>query len=318
MSDFAEKLLFLFLDVIMPLAVGYFMRRRNLMSIGVCNMLLKMNVRVLVAIIGFGSFWLVKLDYHILWLILLGIVSCTAIPGLISYFYAREKVPDLSDRGAYLLSVMLSNTGTLGGLCAFIAIGQLAYAYVQVIAMAQNIMTFIYCFPLAEYYRQKYTAGKAAVRFRPDWKAILISWNQIGLIAMVIGGIFNLCEIPRPDQFDIVFNSCVHISAWLGILPVGYLLDFSAAKKYKMLALSLMPNRYIITPIICYLTAIYFTDDPLLISVAVLMGLCPVGINSTVVTQLYKLNTNIAQANFLITTILFIFVIYPLYLLFLM
>ena len=38
------------------------------------------------------------------------------------------------------------STGILGGLCAYIAMGQLAYAYVQVIAMVQNIFTLSFCF----------------------------------------------------------------------------------------------------------------------------------------------------------------------------
>ncbi len=316
MSDLAEKLLFLFLDVILPLAAGYFMRRRGLMTMKACNFLLKVNIRVVVAVLAFGSFWLIELDHHIILFALLGIVPCSMIPGLIAYAYAKNRIRDLSDQGSYLLSVMLSNTGTLGGLCTFIAMGQLAYAYVQIIAMAQNIFTLTYCFPMAEYFRQKYVAGKSAVKFRPNWKSILISWNQIGLAAMVAGALFNIFGIERPPQFDAVFDSCVHISAWLGILPVGYLLNFEAAAQYKKMIFSIVPNRYIITPFICWVIAKAFTDDPMIIAVAVLMGLCPVGINATVVTQLYNLNTNIAQSNFLLTTMLFIFVIYPLFLLF--
>jgi len=45
-----------------------------------------------------------------------------------------------------------------------------------------------------------------------------------------------------------------------------------------------------------------------------LIGMCPIGINSVVVTQLYKLNTSIAEAIFLITTIIFIFIAYPIFL----
>lgn len=69
-------------------------------------------------------------------------------------------------------------------------------------------------------------------------------------------------------------------------------------------------------PILSYFIAKQFTDDTLLISIITLITACPIGINAIVVTQLYKLNTSIAEAMFLITTAVFIFIIYPLFLLF--
>ena len=66
--------------------------------------------------------------------------------------------------------------------------------------------------------------------------------------------------------------------------------------------------------VLSFITASLFTDNALLISVITLIGMCPIGINSVVVTQLYKLNTSIAEAIFLITTIIFIFIAYPIFL----
>ena len=110
------------------------------------------------------------------------------------------------------------------------------------------------------------------------------------------------------------FNASVHLGAWFGILPVGYLLNFKAARLYKYLALTIVPVRFLIIPVLSFITASLFTDNALLISVITLIGMCPIGINSVVVTQLYKLNTSIAEAIFLITTIIFIFIAYPIFL----
>ena len=318
MSDTLTRLLFLFIDVILPLITGYLFHKYKIISLDTCNILLKVNVRVLIAIIGFGSFWLIDIDKNIVLLVFLGFILCSAMPGIFSYPYATKKLLDIRDSGAFLIAIMLSNIGILGGLCAFIAMGQLAYAYVQVIAMAQNIFTLTVAFPLAEYFRQKYMAGSKKVKFKPRWRSILISWNQIGLVCMIIGTIFNLNHIPRPDLFDPIYNSFVHISAWVGILPTGYLLNFAIAKRYKYTSYALLPIRFILTPLICYLTTYFFTDNPLILTLSVLVGLCPVGINSIIVTQLYQLNTHVAEANFLITTALFILIIYPLFLLFML
>ena len=265
-------------------------------------------------ITGLGSFWLIKIDQNLFLLAFVGIILISALPGLLAYPYVNWRLgKNIRNSGAYLLSSMLSNTGILGGLCAYIAMGQLAYAYVQVIAMVQNIFTLSFCFPLAEYFHQKFTAGSKA-KFQPHWRSILISWNQIVLLSMFIGAILNIYEVPRPDIFDPIFNASVHLGAWFGILPVGYLLNFKAARLYKYLALTIVPVRFLIIPVLSFITASLFTDNALLISVITLIGMCPIGINSVVVTQLYKLNTSIAEAIFLITTIIFIFIAYPIFL----
>lgn len=316
MSETLYRLLFIFIDVILPLAIGYYLHKYKLISINTCNLLLKLNIRFIMIITGLGSFWLIKIDQNLFLLAFVGIILISALPGLLAFPYASHKIKNIRNSGAYLLSSMLSNTGILGGLCAYIAMGQLAYAYVQVIAMVQNIFTLSFCFPLAEYFHQKFIAGSKA-KFQPHWRSILLSWNQIGLISMLVGAILNIYEIPRPDIFDPIFNASVHLGAWFGILPVGYLLNFKAARLYKYIALTIVPVRFFIIPILAYFSATFFTNDILLISVITLVSMCPIGINSVVVTQLYKLNTSIAEAIFLITTIIFIFIAYPLFLIFL-
>lgn len=314
MSETFYRLLFIFIDVILPLTIGYYFHKYKIISLNTCNFLLKLNIRFIMIITGLGSFWLIKIDQNLFLLAFVGIILISALPGLLACPYVNWRLgKNIRNSGAYLLSSMLSNTGILGGLCAYIAMGQLAYAYVQVIAMAQNIFTLSFCFPLAEYFHQKFTAGSKA-KFQPHWRSILISWNQIGLLSMFVGAILNIYEVPRPDIFDPIFNASVHLGAWFGILPVGYLLNFKAARLYKYLALTIVPVRFLIIPVLSFITASLFTDNALLISVITLIGMCPIGINSVVVTQLYKLNTSIAEAIFLITTIIFIFIAYPIFL----
>lgn len=92
-------------------------------------------------------FWLIKIDQNLFLLAFVGIILISALPGLLAYPYVNWRLgKNIRNSGAYLLSSMLSNTGILGGLCAYIAMGQLAYAYVQVIAMAQNIFTLSFVF----------------------------------------------------------------------------------------------------------------------------------------------------------------------------
>lgn len=312
-----SHLFFLFIDVILPLIIGYNLKRYSIISIKTCNLILKINVRFILVFLSLGSFWLVTIDEHFVWLIFIGIILCSIIPGIFAYPFAKYKMHNLPSRSAYLIGSMLSNTGTLGGLCGFIAMGQMAFAYIQIMSMAQNIFTLIFAFPLAEFFHQKcVVADNAQVKFQPKWRSILVSWNQLGLIGMSAGIILNLNGIMRPEFFYPMFNSLVHIGAWCGILPVGYLLNFTVAKRYSKIALTYFPIRFLLIPILCYLTAISFTDDRILIASITLTGACPTGINAIIVSQLYQLDTDITQASFLITTLGFILAIYPLFLYF--
>ena len=56
-----------------------------------------------------------------------GIILISALPGLLAYPYVNWRLgKNIRNSGAYLLSSMLSNTGILGGLCAYIAMGAIS------------------------------------------------------------------------------------------------------------------------------------------------------------------------------------------------
>lgn len=77
------------------------------------------------------------------------------IPGLIAKYTFASSYKNLNDRGAYMMASMLSNIGTLSGLCAFIVYGIQGFAYLQIVAMFQTLFTLSVCFPLANYYHSK-------------------------------------------------------------------------------------------------------------------------------------------------------------------
>ena len=117
MSETFYRLFFIFLDVILPLIIGYNLHKYKIMSINTCNLFLKINLRVFMTITAFGSFWLIQLNEDIFLLSFVGIILCSVIPGLLAYPYGKYRIKNIRNYGAYLLSSMLSNTGILGGLC---------------------------------------------------------------------------------------------------------------------------------------------------------------------------------------------------------
>ncbi|MBQ5345370.1 MAG: hypothetical protein J6F33_09275, partial [Acidaminococcaceae bacterium] len=153
-----ERIVFVLTDILLPLAVGYLFRVHGLISQKACNWLIKFNVIVMVTVMTLMSFWVLPLSPQLLWLPVIGVLI-TAVPGFIGARWFAGQFDNELDRGAFVISAMLSNIGTIGGLCAFILYGEEGFAYVQLVAAPQNILMVAAAFPMAKYYYEKYQAA---------------------------------------------------------------------------------------------------------------------------------------------------------------
>ena len=110
-----------------------------------------------------------------------------------------------------------------------------------------------------------------------------------------------------------LFHNLVHILAWVSLLPVGYLIDFSRAGLYYRRVTSMLWLRFVIVPVIFYAGfRLLFTDQVLLGSLLIVAA-TPAAINSVITAQLYKLNVDLTIASFLLTTVVFVLVVFPVF-----
>lgn len=212
-----------------------------------------------------------------------------------------------------MMASMISNIGTLSGLCAFITYGIQGFAYIQIMAMFQALFTFTFCFPLAAYYHAKAYNKKDSRKMQFHIGALLFNWNQLPVVTMLIGFCLALNDVPvQPICYDI-FNSLVHIGAWAGMFPVGYMIKIGKAKYYLRRTIDITIVKFIILPIIAYFVVTNLFTDPVLIGSMVLAFSAPTAINAVLATNIYKLNVDITIASFLSTTVIFLLIIFPLY-----
>lgn len=311
MDETKLRFLFVFTDLIAPLIVGYVLNRRGIINRALCDKLVKINIRVVISALSFLSFWTLKISLDLLWLPVFGIFAII-IPGLIAQFTFARTYTDYNDRGAYMMASMISNIGTLTGLCAFIIYGIQGFAYIQIVAMFQALFTFAYCFPLAAYYHSK-AASKSFDRARPAILPLIFNRNQIPVLTMLIGFGFSLYNMPVPQICYDAFNALVHVGAWAGMLPVGCMIKFDRAGRYLKRTCDISVVKFIILPVIAYFIVINLFTDPVLIGSMVLAFSAPTAINAVLASSIFKLNVDIAVSSFLSTTVLFLFVIFPLY-----
>ena len=129
---------------------------------------------------------------------------------------------------------------------------------------------------------------------------------------MMVGFALNAAGIERPDALAPLFQSLVHIGAWIAMLPVGFLIDFNQVRHYARQTRSLVALRFLFTPLLFVGLTYLFVTDPVISGTLILLAFCPTAINAVLASKLYKLSVGLAISSFVITTAAFLLVIFPL------
>ena len=313
MDEKIFRILYVFTDLIAPLAAGYIAYRRGHISDAACNAVIRFNIIVMATLLALLSFWVMPLSLHLLWLPLFSALFML-VPGVIAALtFARRHREPLS-RGAYYMSAMLTNIGTIAGLSAFILYDETGFAYVQIVSSFQVGLLVLVCFPLAAMFHEQGTATKH--HHRLTIRELFLTPNQVPVLGLIAGLALNVLGVERPAVFGAAFQSLVHIGAWSALFPVGCLVDFSRARPYIKKTADLIPLRFLLTPLIFFGLCRLLFDDPVLIGSVLLIAAAPTAINAVLTARLYKLNVDLTVASFLVTTVLYLLIFYPLFFLY--
>lgn len=303
------RLVYVFTDLILPLIVGYFLHQRKFLPEGFTNWLIKFNVIVIYTLLTLLSFWVLPLSKELLYLFPFGALY-VLVPGAIGALTFAKRHKSLLNRGAYVMSAMLSNIGTLGGVCAFILYNEEGFAYSQIIASCQNILVVLVCFPLAQWYHEKHFDGNKVAHSTNLLKSIF-SVNQMSILGIAAGLILNANGIARPEFLSDIFQGLVHFGAWTALLPVGFLINFSHTKFYYTRVWDLAILRFLIMPVFIYFVSRIFFTDRILLNTLFTCAMAPTAINAVLASRLYQLNVNLAISSFIMTTAAFLLIIFP-------
>lgn len=305
------RILYVLTDLIAPLVVGYYLHQRHLVPEENINKLIKFNVVFVYTLLSLLSFWVLPLSWSLLLVPFFGFLL-VLLPGAIGYGLFARRIPNLLDRGAYIASAMLANLGTLGGVCAFILYNEEGFAYTQLIGTCQNVMLCLVVFPMAQYHYLKHTASVRKTSRLHAFREMFLSVNQMSLVGMIVGMLLNAGGLPRPAALGPIFQSLVHIAAWIAMLPVGFLINFEQVRHYEQKVRSLSLIRFVITPLIFVLLTRLLVDDPVLRGTLLILAFCPTAINAVLASKIYHLSVDLAVSSFVITTAAFLFLFFPL------
>ena len=313
MDEKLFRILYVFTDLATPLLAGYIAYQRGRISDALCNALIRFNIIVMATLLAVLSFWVMPLSKSLLWLPLFSALFML-VPGSIAYLTFARRHKDALSRGAYYMSAMLTNIGTIAGLSAFILYDETGFAYVQIVSSFQVGLLVLVCFPLAAMFRAQ--GAKEGTRVHLSLRELFLTPNQVPVLGLIAGLALNVFGVERPAVLAAAFQALVHIGAWTALFPVGCLVDFSRARPYIKKTADLIPLRFLLTPLIFFgLCRLLFADSVLIGSV-LLIAAAPTAINAVLTARLYKLNVDLTVASFLVTTVIYLLLFYPLFFLY--
>lgn len=305
--DVALKALFFFIDLIIPLYIGYTFQKWKKFNQSFFDKMIFLNVYLLATLLNVLSFWTIKLNFELIWLPILGILM-HIIPGAFSYLTVKSRYNNPLEQGSYVLSALLSNRGVIGTISVFILFNEKGYALTQLVVLPTNFILYMFCFPMAQYY---YNASKSRLRTNISLKSVLFNPNQIPILGILLGLLFNFGNYHRLSVLGNIFSYAIHLRSWLYMLPLGYSIDFSRMKKYWNNIWGLIGIKFLATPVIVYLLGRLVISDSQTLSIIVILSCSPTAINAVITAKIHKLNVNLAMAAFVSTTAFYAFVIFP-------
>lgn len=295
-------------DLIAPLVVGYYLKQKHLASEGFMNKLISFNVVGVYTFLALLSFWVIPLNFELALIPLYGTLF-VIFPGVLGAVFGKRFHNSLV-RGSYMASAMLANVSTLGGVCSFILFDEKGYAYSQLIGVCQNFLMVLLVFPLAQFFYSRHKGGDGEGGKFSLWRSIF-SWNQLSVVGMIAGLFLNANQVARPEILGSIFQSLVHVGAWIALLPVGYIINFSKAQHYRKHVLDLTAIRFVIVPVFVWFTSRMIFSDPVLNATLFILATAPTAINAVITARLYKLRTDLAVASFIQTTAVYLLIGFP-------
>ena len=305
--DIKMKLLVFAVDLICPLILGYACKYQKRLGDTFFNKMILNNILVVCPIVSFLSFWVMPVTREFIWLPVISI-ALGFIPGAIAYWIAKRKYADYREQGAYVMAASLSNLGTIGGICVYLIYGERGYAYQQIATLFQYVLMFMFCYPLARSYETK-AQGRSGKKVSVI--SMLFSKKQLAVVGILLGGVLQFAGIPRPEAFDGVTQIFIHLGAWTGLIPVGYSVEFSKIKKYWTSLFDLSFIKFAAAPAIIYWLSHLVIKTPDMLGSLLILAATPTAVNAVVTARLYNLSIDLTVAAFIVTTIIFLTMVYP-------
>jgi len=315
------RFLFTFGLIFFGLSFGYILQRMIAQKIlrlpfsleHLRKFLLKFALLILNPITVVGAIWSIELnDPHLITLPFMG-MGAIFLGGFLAYTIARLLHLDKRQTGSLLVCGAFTNLGTMGGWVSYIFLGELGFGLVCIYKLFEEFIYYAVGFPIAKWYGSG-SEGAEYVLTRIK-KLLLDPFILVSTGALLLGGLFNLSGLKRPEPYQVVNAILIPLGALLLIIAIGLAMRLSKVKDYLRECLLVSAIKFLLIPLAIILSAIglgyHQMAGGILIKVVILLSAMPVAFNALIPPSLYNLDVDLANSCWLFSTAVFIFVILP-------
>jgi hypothetical protein len=317
------KFLFTFGLIILGLSLGYLIQRtlrERIIQLPISldqlrRILLKTALLFINPITVIGAIWVIELnDPRIVTLPFLG-MGAILLGGLLALWFSKLLQLERKRTGSLFTCGSFTNLGTMGGLVCYIFLGEIGFGLVYIYRLFEEFIYYTVGFPIAKLY------GSASVEregfLNQLRKLASDAFILVSLCSLVLGSLFNLSGLKRPEFYQTVNSIFIPLGALLLIISIGLTMKISKVQDYLKECMAVSAIKFLIVPAVMTSLAFLLGYREMvgghLIKVVILLSSMPVAFNALIPPSLYDLDVDLANSCWLFSTSLFIIILPVLY-----
>jgi len=306
------------------LALGYafrlYVQRRlpqhALGLVRAATLLQRTSIVAITPIVLVNTFWGLDLSGGALVLFPFIGVASHVIGGVAGLLFARRMGLGRRQTGSMFTSGAFTNLGSFGSLAAYVFYGEPGYALAVLFRLLEPILYYSIGFPVARLFSEETPAG---TRFRLDLRAlahdILI---LLPVLSIVAGSLLKWSGLPRPAVLGTLISPLIMVSTALMLTSVGLNMRPAALRGHLREASAVAVIKYAVLPaslaVIGLALGYHRLDGGLPFKVLMTLSAMPVAFNALIPPSIYKLDMDLANSAWMLTTGLLVVVLPLLYL----
>jgi predicted permease len=275
------------------------------------QLLQRISLLAMLPVANMGAIWIFRTDSaRLLFLPAVGFlaISVSAAASLVIGRFLKLGRPQ---RGAFFSTGTMSNLGAVGSLVVFISLGEAAYAMVPFYRLFELFSYYAIGFPVAKSFSPIVDSAL------PGHKRVLALFADpfvlMTLASIGLGLLLNLSGIRRPEFYSVLNAFLIPVVSLLLLMSIGMAMRFGRIGTYLREGFSIAGIKFIIVPLVvtgcAALLGFGKVYGGLPLKVVLIMSSMPVGFVAMVPPSIYRLDVDLANAAWLITTLLLALVI---------
>jgi len=215
--------------------------------------------------------------------------------------------------GAFFNCGTFTNVTAFGGLVAFMFYGETGYALSALFKLLEPLIYFGVGFPLAKMYSGDEPGPGPRVNLGSLVRDPIVMLPLLGIVA---GALLNWSGVARPEQAGDMMAPLVMVSTAMMLVSVGLNMKVAAPGAYRREVAAIVGIKNVLVPAAMLVTGLALgygrMDGGMPLRVLVTMGAMPVAFKSLVAASLYRLDTDLANLLWLVSTGVFVVIGLPL------